>query len=134
MHSFNIEKQDTEYDKIHDMFKASLLIATNAPKIEVVKIERIQNPRLYQLYQAKKQTMNNGGNELLLYHGTTKDAVDKINCTGFNRSFCGKNGKQNTSLQSVENFCQPFSHQQLNLIATVGLIIIPYPITTNRPF
>ncbi|XP_028398972.1 protein mono-ADP-ribosyltransferase PARP14-like [Dendronephthya gigantea] len=88
---FNIEKQDTEYDEIHDKFLASLSLAANVPNVEVVKIERIQNPGLYQLYQGKKKKMCNDGNELDLYHGTTKDAVEKINCTGFNRSYCGKN-------------------------------------------
>ena len=103
MYNFNIKKQDTEYDKIYDMFQASLSLATNVPKTEVVKIERIHNPELYQLYQEKKQKMNNDGNEMLLYYGTTKDAVDKINCTGFNRSYCGKNGNRNTSLQFIES-------------------------------
>ncbi|XP_028398976.1 protein mono-ADP-ribosyltransferase PARP14-like [Dendronephthya gigantea] len=88
---FNIEKQDTEYDEIHDKFLASLSLAANVSNAEVVKIERIQNPGLYQLYQGKKKKMSNGGNELDLYHGTTKDAVEKINCNGFNRSYCGKN-------------------------------------------
>ncbi|XP_028398971.1 protein mono-ADP-ribosyltransferase PARP14-like [Dendronephthya gigantea] len=88
--SFNIEKQDTEYHQIHNKFQASLSLATNVSKTEVVKIERIQNPGLYQLYQAKKREMSDGGNEMLLYHGTTKDAVEKINRAGFNRSYSGK--------------------------------------------
>ncbi|XP_028418722.1 uncharacterized protein LOC114544235 [Dendronephthya gigantea] len=87
---FNIANKDTEYNQLHDMFQASLSLGANIRKTEVVKIERIQNPGLYQLYQAKKQKMSNGGNEMSLYHGTTKDAVERINCTGFNRYCSGK--------------------------------------------
>jgi hypothetical protein len=80
-----------EYDQIHDMFKGSL--TTVLPNAEVVRIERIQNPRLHQIYEGQKKTMSNGGNEMRLFHGTAKTAVQNINTTGFNRSYCGKNGK-----------------------------------------
>lgn len=32
-------------------------------------------------------------NETRLWHGTSTDAIDKINHNGFNRSYCGKNGE-----------------------------------------
>lgn len=32
-------------------------------------------------------------NEMTLYHGTTSESVDSICKNGFNRSFCGKNGR-----------------------------------------
>lgn len=32
-------------------------------------------------------------NERTLWHGTAHDALDSINTYGFNRSYCGKNGK-----------------------------------------
>ena len=73
------------------MFIASLAITT--PNAEVIKIERIQNPRLYQIYEGQKKKMINGGNEMKLYHGTARSAVENINNTGFNRAYCGKNGK-----------------------------------------
>ena len=73
------------------MFRASLSITT--PNAEVIKIERIQNPRLYQIYEGQKKKMTDGGNEMKLYHGTAKNAVETINKTGFNRAYCGKNGK-----------------------------------------
>lgn len=68
------------------------------PNAKVVKIERIQNPRLYQIYEGQKQKMSNGGNEMELFHGTAETAVENINTTGFNRAYCGKNGKQNKCL------------------------------------
>jgi hypothetical protein len=93
VHRFTIEKNDIEYDRIHDMFKASLALSPSMPNTEVVKIERIQNPRLHQIYEGQKAQMSNGGNEMRLFHGTAKMAVENINATGFNRADCGKNGK-----------------------------------------
>lgn len=69
-------------------------------KLQVSKIERIQNKTLYQQYMAKKRLMSeqkpklppNMPIEQQLWHGTTHDAVDSIEMHGFNRSYCGKNG------------------------------------------
>lgn len=36
-------------------------------------------------------------NERQLWHGTSEAAVDSINMYGFNRSYCGKNGKKTKS-------------------------------------
>ena len=63
------------------------------PYTEVVKIERIQNPRLYEIFEGQKKKMSNGGNEMRLFHGTATGAVKNINMSGFNRAYCGKNGK-----------------------------------------
>ena len=62
------------------------------------QIERIQNRPLFQQYHARKMALErqNGKdhpNEQQLWHGTSPDTVPKINKQGFNRSFCGKNGK-----------------------------------------
>lgn len=37
-------------------------------------------------------------NERLLWHGTDENAVQEINVYGFNRSFCGKNGKMKINI------------------------------------
>jgi hypothetical protein len=92
VHRFTINEQSAEYDQINDMFKASLLISTALVNAEIVKIERIQNPGLHQIYEEQKKKMSNGGNEMRLFHGTAKTAVENINTAGFNRSRCG-NGK-----------------------------------------
>uniref|UniRef100_A0A667Y0K8 Poly [ADP-ribose] polymerase n=1 Tax=Myripristis murdjan TaxID=586833 RepID=A0A667Y0K8_9TELE len=59
------------------------------------QIQRIQNKYLWQRYAVKKQILDKkyptNKNELNLYHGTTADICHKINSTGFNRSFCGRN-------------------------------------------
>ena len=79
----------TEFDEVYEKFNKTMQNST------VVSIQRIQNPRLYQIYKGHQQKMNERGrcNEQKLFHGTTKDTVEKINSQGFNRAFCGKNGR-----------------------------------------
>jgi len=52
---------------------------------------------LYEQYafMAKQMERDNPDiqNEMILCHGTAYDAVENINAFGFNRSYCGKNGK-----------------------------------------
>lgn len=64
-----------------------------------LQIERIQNQALYTQYAAKRKQMlqqnsHIKNNERELWHGTAADAVTSINHHGFNRSYCGKNGKK----------------------------------------
>jgi len=40
-----------------------------------------------------KHSNAGGQTERMLWHGTAKDALDNIYAGGFNRSYCGKNGK-----------------------------------------
>uniref|UniRef100_A0A8C8SNN8 Poly [ADP-ribose] polymerase n=1 Tax=Pelusios castaneus TaxID=367368 RepID=A0A8C8SNN8_9SAUR len=62
---------------------------------KIEKIERIQNPYLWQTYQIKKLSLDkkngNTNNEKLLFHGTPSSTLRIINCNGFNRGFAGKN-------------------------------------------
>ena len=87
VHRFIVEKHKAEYDQVLDLFTSSL-----GATAEIVKIERVQNPRLYEIFEGQKKNMSNGGNEMRLFHGTAKDAVQNINKSGFNRAYCGKNG------------------------------------------
>ena len=64
--------------------------------ISVQRIERVQNPHLYQSYMVRKQKMDKdtgGKSERQLFHGTDAKNVSHINTQGFNRSFCGVHGK-----------------------------------------
>ena len=65
--------------------------------INVQKIERVQNPHLYQSYLVRKQKMDQdnprGNNERQLFHGTQHNNIKAINTQGFNRSFCGVHGR-----------------------------------------
>ena len=47
--------------------------------------------------QMRKQSRSSTTFERLLYHGTSEDAIQKINAGGFDRGYCGKNGLYITS-------------------------------------
>ncbi|XP_027318118.3 protein mono-ADP-ribosyltransferase PARP14 isoform X2 [Anas platyrhynchos] len=61
----------------------------------IEKIERIQNPFLWQSYQIKKKSLcsknKKEDNEKLLFHGTAVSSLSTINYNGFNRGFAGLN-------------------------------------------
>ena len=79
-----------EYQDVVRKFQAT------AGALNIQKIERVQNPHLYQSYMVRKQKMDKdtrGNNERQLFHGTVAKNVNNINTQGFNRSFCGANGK-----------------------------------------
>uniref|UniRef100_A0A3P9DRI3 Poly [ADP-ribose] polymerase n=2 Tax=Maylandia zebra TaxID=106582 RepID=A0A3P9DRI3_9CICH len=63
--------------------------------LNIISIERVQNPSLWQNYQIMKKQMEvknkHTNNELLLFHGTTHTSIHLINKQGFNRSYAGKN-------------------------------------------
>lgn len=61
---------------------------------------------LYQQYVAKKKLLESQNpkgtqNERELWHGTAPEAVNSINLHGFNRSYCGKNGKNHTQSDQI---------------------------------
>ncbi len=63
----------------------------------LLQVTRIQNPILYRQYMMKQHHMDKVntqqyGNEKILYHGTSADTQKEIETSGFNRSYCGKNG------------------------------------------
>ena len=65
-------------------------------EVRINKIERIQNPHLYQCYVLRKYKMDKdlGGNsERQLFHGANAKNVSHINTHGFNRNFSGAHGK-----------------------------------------
>nr|XP_058949793.1 protein mono-ADP-ribosyltransferase PARP15-like [Pocillopora verrucosa] len=66
-----------------------------AGAFNIQKIERVQNPHLYQSYILRKQQMDKdtgGKSERQLFHGTYAKNINHINTQGFNRSFCGAHG------------------------------------------
>ena len=90
VHRVQLLPGSTEYQDVVRKFQAT------ASGVNIQKIERVQNPRLYQSYMARKQKMDNdtGGNsERQLFHGTEAKNVSHINTKGFNRSFYGTNGE-----------------------------------------
>ncbi|XP_030436585.1 protein mono-ADP-ribosyltransferase PARP14-like isoform X2 [Gopherus evgoodei] len=84
-----IKAAEQEYQEVQKKF----LKTCSTFKIE--KIERVQNPYLWQTYQIKKQSLDkkngNSNNEKLLFHGTPSSSLSTINYNGFNRGFAGVN-------------------------------------------
>ncbi|XP_037859335.2 protein mono-ADP-ribosyltransferase PARP14 isoform X1 [Chlorocebus sabaeus] len=84
-----LQHGDPEYNTVASKFNQT------CAHFRIEKIERIQNPDLWNSYQAKKKTMDakNGQtmNEKQLFHGTDAGSVPYVNRNGFNRSYAGKN-------------------------------------------
>ena len=90
VHLVALKVGSTEYNNVEKEFNKTMAK-------QILGIQRIQNPVLYQQYAVRKKKMDKqnslGQNERWLWHGTSPDTIDKINTQGFNRSFAGKNGK-----------------------------------------
>ena len=73
------------------------LVQGQASQGRIVKIERIQNSKLYAQYTARKKTMDRANvghqNERQLFHGCSDSVIDAINHGGFNRSYAGQHGE-----------------------------------------
>ena len=82
---------------VRSLHSSLLLGQGQASQGRIVKIERIQNSKLYAQYTARKKAMDraNAGhqNERQLFHGCSLSAIDSINNGGFNRSYAGQHGE-----------------------------------------
>ena len=88
VHLVELDATSNEYNKVAEGIRKTA-------SISITKVERVQNPGLYKAYVVKKEQMEqkNGANEKLLFHGTAQGSCSSISTFGFNRSYCGKNGK-----------------------------------------
>ena len=90
VHTVQLLPGSSEYQDVVNKFQVT------ARGVNITKIERVQNPHLYQSYMVKKRKMDKdiGGNsERQLFHGTNSNNIISINTQGFNRSYAGVNGK-----------------------------------------
>ncbi|PFX11672.1 Poly [ADP-ribose] polymerase 14, partial [Stylophora pistillata] len=86
VHKVQLLPGSHEYQDVLRQFQATV------GGVNVHKIERVQNPHLYQSYMVRKQKMDKdtgGSSERQLFHGTDAKNISHINAQGFNRSFCG---------------------------------------------
>ncbi|NWH50351.1 PAR12 polymerase, partial [Fregata magnificens] len=86
-----ISNTTSEYNKIKQLFLQTM------KSYNVLKIQRIQNPSLWKVFQWQKEQMKreNGGkevNEKLLFHGTKTTFVEAICVHNFDWRICGSNG------------------------------------------
>ena len=103
VHKVNLPTNHKDYQDVEAAFRKT---ASN----QIVRIERIQNKEIYELYNVKRQAMMNKygsnftGKELMLFHGTSVGNIEKINSGGLNRSYAGIHGKVLTGVLSVYLF------------------------------
>lgn len=95
VHLVTLPADSPEYNTVETAFNKTM--AKGSSYNQIVSIQRLQNPVLYQQYTVRKREMDRRNpkghmNERWLWHGTSSDTHDKINTQGFNRSFAGKNG------------------------------------------
>ncbi|KAK7487451.1 hypothetical protein BaRGS_00021292, partial [Batillaria attramentaria] len=80
-----------EYRNVEANFRSTL----GNQQLVLVKIDRVQNPKMWKQYAAQKEHMEKQDtgnvNEKTLWHGTHVDAMDRIARFGFDRGYCGKN-------------------------------------------
>ncbi|NXL01208.1 PAR12 polymerase, partial [Mesembrinibis cayennensis] len=86
-----ISKTTSEYNRIKELFLQTM------KSYNVLKIQRIQNPSLWKVFQWQKEQMKreNGGkevNEKLLFHGTDTAFMKAICIHNFDWRICGSNG------------------------------------------
>ncbi|XP_051872954.1 protein mono-ADP-ribosyltransferase PARP10 isoform X2 [Pristis pectinata] len=86
-----VNETTEEYTKMTAHFFKTL--KDRHDKIKIIKVEKVNNPLLYQQYMLKKASMvaTQSDVERVLYHGTSEESAKEIYTHGFNRSFCGKN-------------------------------------------
>ncbi|XP_060681205.1 protein mono-ADP-ribosyltransferase PARP10 isoform X1 [Hemiscyllium ocellatum] len=87
----HLDEASEEYCKMVRHFYDTLKDMHN--KIRIIKVEKVNNPLLYQQYTLKKTSMaaTQTDVERILFHGTSEGSTREISMHGFNRSFCGKN-------------------------------------------
>ena len=104
-HLVNLPSSHKEYKDVETAFRKT---ATN----KIVRIERIQNKEIHELYNVKRQAMmkkygsNFTGKELMLFHGTSFGNIEKINAGGLNRSYAGMHGKILSRILFMSLFCK----------------------------
>ncbi|NWS98729.1 PAR12 polymerase, partial [Mionectes macconnelli] len=86
-----ISSVTSEYNTIKELFHQTM------KTYSILKIQRIQNPSLWKVFQWQKEKMKreNGGKEVqekLLFHGTNISFVEAICTWNFDWRTCGKNG------------------------------------------
>ncbi|NXS75142.1 PAR12 polymerase, partial [Pandion haliaetus] len=86
-----VNNTTSEYNRIKQLFHQTM------KSYKVLKIQRIQNPSLWKVFQWQKEQMKreNGGREVserLLFHGTKISFVEAICVHNFDWRICGSNG------------------------------------------
>ncbi|XP_007893224.2 protein mono-ADP-ribosyltransferase PARP10 [Callorhinchus milii] len=131
-----VNEATDEYRKLIRPFYDTLQDFYN--KIRIVKVEKVNNPLLYQQYMLKKAklqaVLGQTNVERVLYHGTNEESAKEIYVHGFNRSFCGKNATlygqgvyfaTNAVMSAQDNYSPP-NEQKHKFIFVVNVLTGAY--------
>ena len=103
-HVVDLSQASPEYKEVEQAFSHTMGIPGGLPYgmlkpyQGIVKIQRVQNQKLYSQYIARKRFIDKSNpeghkNEKILFHGCDGRVTNDINHEGLNRNFAGKNGK-----------------------------------------
>ena len=102
-HLVDLLPHSKEYQDVSQAFHQTMTAGAHLRRTaqtyqNLKKIQRVQNPKLWGQYAARKKVMEKDNpqgyqNERRLFHGCQQDSVQPINYTGFNRIYAGKNGE-----------------------------------------
>ena len=90
-HLVDLPQHSVEYKEVSQVFHQTISY------YKIKKIQRIQNPKLWSQYAARKKTMDRENphgiqNERKLFHGCAEGSMQSINHSGFNASNAGRKG------------------------------------------
>ncbi|KAM3833775.1 protein mono-ADP-ribosyltransferase PARP12-like isoform 3-T3 [Vipera latastei] len=136
-----LNKGSPEFMKIENLFHVTM------KNSKIRKIERIQNPSLWQVYQWQKEQMKKkkGGqkiDERLLFHGTSPSVLKAICTDNFDWRICGTNGtvygKGSYFARDAsysDNYCQAKDDEKVMFVAQVlvGEFAVGHPMYTRPP-
>ena len=101
MKLFEVPNISNEYKEVLAIFDQDKTLKQQAWQLpifidtyDIVSLQRIQNPVLWDCYSAFKNSKvksNQEPNEIWTVHGSVQDSLDNIAANGFNRSYNGKN-------------------------------------------
>ena len=103
-HVVDLSQASPEYKEVKQAFSRTMGVPSSVmsgmlnPYQGIVKIQRVQNQKLYSQYIARKRFIDKSNpeghkNEEILFHGCGGSVTNDINHEGLNRNFAGKNGK-----------------------------------------
>ncbi|NXF94854.1 PAR12 polymerase, partial [Eubucco bourcierii] len=120
-----ISNTSTEYDRIKQLFLQTM------KNYKVLKIQRVQNPSLWKVFQWQKEKMKreNGGRDVtekLLFHGTKTIFMESICLHNFDWRICGNNGTNYgkgsyfaRDASYSHEYCQPVGKTKTMFVARV---------------
>ena len=119
-----LDATSAEFASVVKLFADGGLSAAHKNLKRVVRVERVQNKRLFVQYMAHKEEFEKRYTsqqkqlqlEMTLFHGTRQESIDKIWKNGFNRAFAGRNGtKYGKGVYFAKSAA--YSHQFTDLIS-----------------